>query len=197
MSDQEQEEIRVTLYDVRASFLDTLFIKDYFSNEDASDPKKKKSYRATALINPETQADQVQKVKAAMKECAEGKWGVGKIPKDVIFCLKDGNKKEYDGYEDMLYIGAGNTVKPHVVGRDGRTPVGEEEGIIYAGCQINFSFRLWAQSNKWGKKVNASLIGVQFVRDGDAFGAKQPDVADVFEDQSGDETNAEEADFLS
>ena len=197
MSKQEAEEIRVTLRDVRLSFIDSLFVAEYFDESDASDPKKKKSYRATALINPETQSDQVDAIKAAMKKCAEAEWGKVKIPKGVVFCLKDGNKKDYDGYEDMLYIGAGNTIKPHVVARDGKTPLGEEEGVIYAGCQVNFSFRLWAQNNQWGKKVNAALIGVQFVSDGDAFGAEQPDVTDVFEDESGNETTSDEDDFLS
>ena len=29
---------------------------------------------------------------------------------------------------------------------------------------------LWAQNNGYGKRINAQLDGVQFVRDGEAFG---------------------------
>jgi len=41
---------------------------------------------------------------------------------------------------------------------------------------------LWAQNNQYGKRINAQLDGVQFVRDGDPFGdgAVGVDAFDVF-----------------
>jgi hypothetical protein len=95
------------------------------------------------------------------------------IPKNVKLCLRDGAEKdEIDGYgEEIKFISASCSKRPPVVGRD-LTPLAEEDGILYAGCYVNVSFRLWAQDNQFGKRVNAQLRAVQFVRDGDAFGEK-------------------------
>jgi len=51
----------------------------------------------------------------------------------------------------------------------------EENGKPYAGCYVNMSIRLWAQDNQFGKRVNAQLRAVQFVKDGEAFGDKPVD----------------------
>jgi hypothetical protein len=39
-------------------------------------------------------------------------------------------------------------------------------GKVYSGCYVNASIELWAQDNKFGKRINATLMGVQFLRDG-------------------------------
>ena len=39
----------------------------------------------------------------------------------------------------------------------------------------------WAQDNQFGKRVNATLTGVQFVRDGDSFGGARVAAADDFD----------------
>ena len=48
---------------------------------------------------------------------------------------------------------------------------------------MNVSLELWAQDNNYGKRVNATLMGVQFFRDGDAFAgggvASEEDFDDV------------------
>ena len=40
------------------------------------------------------------------------------------------------------------------------------DGRPYSGCQVNFIIDVWAQANKWGNRINATLLGVQFVGDG-------------------------------
>lgn len=57
---------------------------------------------------------------------------------------------------------------------------------------MNASIELWAQDNKqFGKRINAQLRGVQFLRDGDAFAAGSPASEDEFEDlgDQGDDTD--------
>jgi hypothetical protein len=43
---------------------------------------------------------------------------------------------------------------------------------------------LWAQDNSWGKRINATLKGVQFYQDGEAFAGGVSASADDFEDLS-------------
>ena len=83
-------------------------------------------------------------------------------------CLKDGDESEYDGYEGNWSFKAANSKRPTVIDRD-KTPVVEEDEKIYAGCYVNAVVDLWIQNNKFGKRVNANLYGIQFLKDGDAF----------------------------
>ena len=59
----------------------------------------------------------------------------------------------------------------------------EEDGRPYGGCYVRAVLDLWAQDNKWGKRINCTLKGVQFIKDGDAFSASTPaqdeDFADI------------------
>lgn len=56
------------------------------------------------------------------------------------------------------------TNKPRVLKK------GEDDDRIYGGCFVNAVIRPWFMNNKWGRKVNAGLVAVQFVKDGEAFG---------------------------
>ena|ERR1700712_2078155 len=68
--------------------------------------------------------------------------------------------------------------------RDQRTKVMTPAEIlktIYAGCVINILIRPWAQNNEHGKKINANLIAVQFVKDGKRIGEAAIDDDDAWE----------------
>ena len=58
----------------------------------------------------------------------------------------------------------------------------EPSGRPYAGCYVNAVLEFWAQDNKFGKRVNATLMGVQFFRDGDAFSGGGAASDDDFDD---------------
>lgn len=69
--------------------------------------------------------------------------------------------------------------------RDERTKVMTPQEIakrIYPGCIINILIRPWAQDNKHGKKINANLVAVQFVRDGTRIGEAAIDDDDAWEE---------------
>jgi hypothetical protein len=94
--------------------------------------------------------------------------------------LVDGDDKEYQGYADHVCIKASTKKRPTLVNRD-KTPIVEEDGILYGGCYVNASIDVWVMDNSYGKKVLASLNAIQFVKDGEAFGSKS-EGADDFED---------------
>lgn len=118
----------------------------------------------------------------------------GKVPNSVKLCFGDGNEKDYDGYADMFFISTSNRTRPTVVDRQ-RNPLVEEDGKPYAGCYVNGSITLWVMDNEFGKRVNANLRAVQFVRDGEAFGVKPVDAEEEFDVLDGDEEAAGD-DFL-
>lgn len=146
----------------------------------------KPAFSSSFLLDP---ADaQVKAINAAIGQVAKEKWGT---KADAILkqmraqdkvCLHDGDlKSNYDGFPGMLYVSARAATRPLVIDRD-KSPLAESDGRPYAGCYVNCSIELWAQDNNYGKRVNASLRGVQFFRDGDAFAGGAPASEDEFDD---------------
>ena len=153
-------------------------------------PNAPEKYSAALLI-PKTDKDTVAAIVAAMKLAAEEKWAA-KAEKEYSFvreegklALQNGDKKadKYDGFADHWSINASSKNRPTVVNRD-KTPLTEADGVIYAGCYVIARVNFWAQDNKYGKRINAELKGIQFVKDGDAFGSGAPASVDDFEDLS-------------
>lgn len=133
---------------------------------------------------------QLAEIKKAMQAAAKEKWKdkaqavYAELDKKDKLALHDGDgKASYDGFEGNLYIAAASqqSNRPTVLNAD-RSPITEKDGVVYAGCYVNASIEFWAQDNKFGKRVNAQLRGVQFLRDGDAFSAGRPAGADEFDD---------------
>lgn len=132
---------------------------------------------------------QVGELKAALKAVAKEKWGAKAdavytaLEKGDKLCLHDGNTKtEYDGFEGNLFVSARSKVRPGVYDQQ-RQELTEADGKPYSGCFVNVSLELWAQDNDYGKRINAQLRGVQFLRDGDAFaGGSRPADADEFDE---------------
>lgn len=87
----------------------------------------------------------------------------------------------------------GKQAPPVVLDRSAaRVPEGGQ-GAPYAGCYVNAQVDVWAQYGKY-KRTNCTLLGVQFVRDGDAFGGGKPADLSKFQnlgDQGQDEDDEE------
>lgn len=97
--------------------------------------------------------------------------------------LRDGNEKDgKEGYGDeVMFVSARNTKRPVVVDRD-LIPLTADDSRPYAGCYVNATIRLFAYDHKTGGKgVSASLRGVQFVKDGESFGAGPVNAEEEFE----------------
>ena len=87
----------------------------------------------------------------------------------------------YDGFEGMHTFNATNKVRPLVIDSN-KTPLTAADGKPYAGCYVDVIVEFWAQDNSYGKRVNATLSGVQFRADGDAFSGGRPASTDEFDD---------------
>jgi hypothetical protein len=147
---------------------------------------------------------QIPEIKAAFVKLATEKWGVkgAQILKAMEaadkLCLHNGDaKSDYEGFEGMLYISARSKVRPTVF--DGqRQELTEADGKPYSGCYVNASIELWAMDNDYGKRINAQLRGVQFLRDGDAFaGGSRPADADEFDELGTADEAGEEVDLTA
>lgn len=168
--------MNIKLTNVRLSF-PALFKPRAF--DETQEPK----FSATLLLDKKTQDSQIEMIKKAIASvAAENK---AKVPAKV--CLRDGSEKsDTDGYgPGVMFISSNSAKKVPVVDRD-LTPLGEEDGKPYAGCYVNVTLRLWYQDNKWGKRVNAQLRAVQFVKDGEQFGDKADDPTEVFSEVTED-----------
>lgn len=175
-------EQRVVLKNVRLSF-PALFRKAKFKGEETK-------FEATLLIPKDDKVNlrKINKLIEAAK--AEAK---GKIKADKI-CLKDGDESDYDGYEGHMSFKAANNKRPQVMDRD-KTPLTEEDGVVYAGCYVNASVGVWVQDNDYGKRINGNLYGIQFVKDGEPFGSGAVDVTDDFDDLGDDEDDEDDDDL--
>jgi hypothetical protein len=83
-------------------------------------------------------------------------------------------------------VSSRNKVRPLVLDRD-KSPLTQSDGRPYAGCYVNGSIELWCQDNAYGKRINATLRGVQFYKDGEAFAGGGSATADEFDDLGVDE----------
>jgi hypothetical protein len=110
----------------------------------------------------------------------------------------DGNTKAYNGYVGNWAITATrnqDTGAPIVVGRGGiKDPLTAADGKIYSGCYVNGTIEVWAQDNSFGKALRATLVNVQFVKNGESFGGAAPASAAnldelAFEEDEEDEEN--------
>ena len=171
--------MKVNLKNVRLSF------PNLFEPQQVQGQGKPR-YSASFLLLPSD--PQVAALNKAIDEAGKEKWK-DKAPailtalraQDKVALHNGDLKADYDGYAGMYYVSAGNLVKPLVLDRD-KTVLAPADGKPYGGCYVNAQIEVWAQDNQFGKRVNASLLGVQFFKDGDAFAAGAPASADDFED---------------
>lgn len=151
---------KVQVKNVRLSF-PSLFQKATFSGESTD------KYEATFVLDKKEHADVIAEIKSKIDTLMRDTFK-GKIPADKI-CLKDGDDLGRDEFNGKMTIKASTKKRPLVIDRN-KSPITEDDNIIYAGCYVNAIFSLWAQSNAYGKRINAQLDGVQFYRDGEPFG---------------------------
>lgn len=120
---------------------------------------------------------------------------VKKLPADKLF-LRDGDDSSRDEYEDHWTISARETRRPPL--RDRQNQVVEPEDakdVFQPGFWGDILIRPWYQNNKFGKRVNAGLSSVQFVRKDETFGEgriSDEDLDDAFEDYGEEEDEIDE-----
>lgn len=144
------------------------------------------AFSASFLMSPNHPA--VQTLQDAFEAVGKDKWGAKwpTIKKEITakdrFALHDGDTKaDYAGFAGNMFVSARNKTRPLVIDRD-KSPLTSADGRPYAGCYVHASIELWAQDNNYGKRINASLRGVQFFKDGDAFAGGGAASDDEFDD---------------
>ena len=150
----------------------------------------KPRYSATLIIPADH--PQLEEIKKKIDAVAKEKWRekagalLSGLYKTGKVALHDGDEKgQYDGFAGNMFVTAAaqENAAPTVIDRD-RSPLSQRSGRPYAGCYVNASLELWVQDNAYGKRVNCTLRGIQFLRDGDSFSAGRPADSDEFEDVS-------------
>jgi hypothetical protein len=176
---------------VRASY--PHWAMPYSGNDDSSTPrfsvvglmpKTKEYFAAKDLIR--------DRIRDILREQNKGK----DLPADKKF-IRDGDQSGRDEYEGMYSIHAAETKRPQardnrkVNGKPARLDPKEDADRIYAGCWVNLLLRPWFQNNKFGRRVNAGFVAVQFVGDDEPFGEGRIDpsaVDDTFDDFADDDS---------
>lgn len=88
---------------------------------------------------------------------------VSSPPAPDKMCLRKPDREELKYMPGNLVLKAGNQRAPVVLHADGQTIMTEATSLIYSGCYVNVKIEIWGQANKYGRRVNAKLITVQYV----------------------------------
>ena len=202
---------RVLVKGARLSFSQNLFKAGTFKGEDGNETDARfksnfllgktpdgrasvltANYRHAGLVDVEAMSALRQaKLDVIAAKIGEDKARalLSKIKPDK-YAVRDGDLETWDGYEGSFYISAASDTPPQVIGRDKRV-ITAESGIVYSGCYVNAMVTMWFQpagkrgDNLVPNAVWARLNVVQFIKDGDPFGAPPPDM-DEFDDLSGE-----------
>jgi len=170
--------MKIVLKDVRISFANVFEAKQVQGQGDAkfsaaflfdkTHPQKAELERAVAEVAKVKWLDKYQDVLKGLKASDK-------------LCVHDGDAKtDVPVYAGKLFLNASNKIRPLVIGPD-RAPLVAADGKPYSGCYVNAIVEVWAQDNQFGKRVNASLLGVQFIRDGERLSGGGIAAADDFE----------------
>lgn len=155
-------------------------------------------YSCTGILPKDTHAEArkliLRRIKSLLK--SEGKDGRPlSLPADKLF-LRDGDANvtaSDDDEEDAdttetarpeyanawTVAAAERKSKPSLRNKRGRVCSKTEEDEFYAGCFVNLWIRPWFQNNKFGKRMNANLVMVQFRKDGDPLGGGRISESDL------------------
>ena len=175
----QNRNVTVLLPEVRLSY--AYLAKPYVGKGDNGNAKA--SYTSHGLFKPGSPAHVA--LKDAINKCAAAGWGAQaeavklQLSGQDKLCIHDGNvtKGGQGAYKDMLFVSASNSRKPRIlVTRGGvNVEIGDDDPMFpYSGCWANLLLDIWPQSpdgkpSQFGKRINATLTGVQFLRHDEAF----------------------------
>lgn len=102
----------------------------------------------------------------------------------------------YEGFEGSHYLSTRNAkTQPTVFNAYGEpvTAKGDIERQAFSGAVVNASLEVWAQDNKWGRRINCTLRGVMLTGEGKNFGGSStPASADDFAGMAQAKADAED-----
>ena len=107
-------------------------------------------------------------------------------------CYGNGNEQiskqtgeVYDGYKEpgTVYIGAKSDPKPRLYGPDAQPlpPTANANQMFVGGNYVAAIVRFWPQDNTHGRAIRCQLVGVQYIEEGEKFGAEEIDAGAIFQ----------------
>lgn len=171
-------------------------------------------YDGVLLIDPTTPAgaESFNLLKQTIIAVAKAKWGdqhaqiLPMLRDQKRLCYNEGPHYAKDGspragWEGMVAVNVFRYADRGAPGLfdGGLNPLGDDtKGVIYAGCYVNGKINVFAWDHpKYGKRVRAEILAVQFVRDGDAFTSGSAPDAAGFESLATSEAGAGAEGFAS
>lgn len=153
----------------------------------SGEPDSKGRWGATFILDKKTHAAEIAAIEARLVELQK-EWFKKKIKADNL-CLRDGDlsgKPEYEG--KMILVASDKKMPPNLLSRDGKRQVKESDDLLYPGAIVNGRVSFWKQDNEHGQKINANLIGVQFMAHAERIGGvSRPKADETFEDEGPEE----------
>lgn len=116
------------------------------------------------------------------------------VSSDKKFCRNGDDHEKSNTYGGHWIVSAREAKKPSVRNKRGElvTEDAKIADMIYGGCWAHILIRPWYQDGKkfgagYGKRINAGIVGVQFIRDDEPFGEGRIDDTDAWgnEDSGG------------
>jgi len=175
---------KIKIKNARLSF-PNLFQTSCYGGEDTG------KYDATFILDKKLHAKEIVDIEKGIANIVRDQLK-GKHPGADRTCLKDGDETEREEQQGAYVIKASTKRRPLVLDRD-KSPLTEEDNKIYAGCYVNGIITLWAQNNAYGRRINASLEGIQFSSHGEPFGPPAIGVNEF--DAFGDPENSNDMPF--
>lgn len=161
----------------------TLSYPHLFEKWDKDGDAKKEKYGATFILDKKIHANEIEKINQLLTQRQKDKFKK-RLPKDKL-CLRDGDdtgKPEYEG--KMILVASDKKVEPTLLDRDGKRRVKESDDKLYAGALVNGMVAFWDQDNQHGQRINANLLGVQWMDHGERFSTvSRPKADEMFEDE--------------
>ncbi|PHS06391.1 MAG: hypothetical protein COA78_14335 [Blastopirellula sp.] len=155
---------------------------------------------AALMLDLRTHKTAIKEIEDDIETLAAERFKKHKLPSDKR-CLRDGDDKGRAEYEGFMILSANSKDRPVVIDAKGPGVItNEADSSIYAGCYVNVKIGLWAQDNKYGKRINAELVAIQFAGDGEALDGSYVSVDDAmsgFGTAANDNSDSEEDDFLA
>lgn len=144
-----------------------------------------KKYSAKFLLAKSTHKADIVALNEFLAKTAMAKWKT-KLPATNL-ALKNGELSGKEQEEAFFILSASESRRPSVIDAD-KSPIYPEDADekMYPGTIVNVLIRFWEQDNQYGRKINANLLAVQRVKDGErlAAGRANVDVDAVFDDVS-------------
>lgn len=152
-----------------------------------------KKYSITGMLNSETHSDAIEMISGLCKKLASD--ADVKVGKSNYF-IKDGDDSGRDEYEGFHTVNARDAARPNCWSRSNvKMDKSEVREKFYAGCVINLMLKPWVQDNSFGKRVNANLVAVQFVQDGERIGEGRVSDEGAFESYEDDDNGFDDEDL--